>query len=312
MQVLVTGANGFVGRQLVRLLSREGHIVRGHDLTTESLEACGADSMIAGDLGDPAIRQRALRGTEAVIHLATVPGGAAERDPSEGRRINVDATMAFADEFAALMPGAPFVAASSIGVFGQPFPPKVVDTTPVAPYMYYGAHKAIMEIWLGTLARRGQLSALSIRLPGIIARPAGSETMKSAFMSNVFHALRAGREISLPVEPSATLWLMSLGRIADNFVHALKAVKSSDVPESAAITLPAIRLRMDELVAEIARQTGANPKLVSYDVDPAMQEGFGQQPPLETPAAERLGFRHDGDVASLVKAGLAAIEAGFA
>lgn len=33
---------------------------------------------------------------------------------------------------------------------------------------------------------------------------------------------------------------------------------------------------------------------------------FARYPPLKTPAAERLGFRHDGDVNQLVERALAA------
>lgn len=307
MTILVTGAGGFVGRRLVTLLAKQGRPVRAHDIFTDGLEACGATSTVSGDLGDAGLRRRALAGCDAVIHLATVPGGAAETDPAGARRINVEAAMALADEFAAQAPGAPFIAASSIGVFGQPFPATVDDGTPVTPHMYYSAHKAIMEVWLGTLARRGELAALSLRLPGIVARPPGSERLKSAFMSNVFHALATGLEIALPVEPGATLWLMSVSRAAANFVHALDAVAGGDLPESRAVTLPAIRLRMDELVTEIAHQTGADPRLVTYDVDPALHQAFGQQPPLETPAADRLGFRHDASVADLVRSGLEGI-----
>jgi nucleoside-diphosphate-sugar epimerase len=173
--------------------------------------------------------------------------------------------------------------------------------------MYYGAHKAMMEIWLATLVRRGELAALSVRLPGIVARPAGSESMKSGFMSDVFHALAAGHKYVMPVLPSATLWLMSLDRICANLAHALDVATGEDVPASRAVQLPALRLRAEDLVLEIARQTGSDPALVTYEVDDALQEGFGQQPPLDTSNAERLGFRHDSDIEGLVRAALNAV-----
>jgi nucleoside-diphosphate-sugar epimerase len=48
--------------------------------------------MVVGDLGDASVRADALAGgVSAVIHLATVPGGAAEADPVASRRINIDA-----------------------------------------------------------------------------------------------------------------------------------------------------------------------------------------------------------------------------
>ena len=81
MNVVVTGAGGFVGRELVRSLLERGHRVVGIDSAAGGIpEGAGA---IAGDLGDPAIRAQALAGgCDALIHLATVPGGAAEADPA--------------------------------------------------------------------------------------------------------------------------------------------------------------------------------------------------------------------------------------
>jgi hypothetical protein len=40
--------------------------------------------------------------------------------------------------------------------------------------------------------------------------------------------------------------------------------------------------------------------MISYDPDPALEAQFGNYPPLATPRADRLGFRHDGDLATLV------------
>jgi len=44
--------------------------------------------------------------------------------------------------------------------------------------------------------------------------------------------------------------------------------------------------------------------LVSYAPDAALEAAFGAQPPLATPAAEKAGFAHDGDLASLVASAL--------
>jgi len=46
---------------------------------------------------------------------------------------------------------------------------------------------------------------VSLRLPGILACPVGDVTMKSAFMSNLFHALKAGEEFICPVSSEATI-----------------------------------------------------------------------------------------------------------
>lgn len=289
MRIIVTGSQGFVGATLAAKLRAGGHDVVGIDRTP------GAD--LIGDIGDAALIAKAFAGgCDAVAHLATVPGGAAELDPAAAKRVNLDATMMLAE--AAAKAGARFVFASSIAVFGEDMPSAIDDATPVAPRLLYGAHKAMAEQWLETLNRRGDLSSLSLRLPGIVARPAGPSGMKSAFMSEIFHALAAGRPYVLPVSPEATLLLMSADRVASNLQHAL----TSDA--TGTLTLPALRITMAALAAEIATQTGADPALIGYDPDPRLEAGFGKLPLLRTPAAEALGFASDASLAALVTKGL--------
>ena len=215
--------------------------------------------------------------------------------------------MALSAEFAVLRPRWTFIFASSIAVFGEPLPPSVDDETPLAPRMLYGAHKAMLEAWLAALSRRGELAALSLRLPGVVARPQAPSGMKSAFISDVFHALAQRRSIELPVSPEATMWLMSVRQAARCLADALE-IEPGDWPANYAVTLPALRVRMHELVAEICRQRGAEPALVSYDPDADIENGFGRQPPLATPTAHRLGFSHDGDLTKLVQSALEPFE----
>lgn len=307
MRIIITGAGGFVGRKLAELLA--DHDVVGLDHVPDGIPDLPHVTARSGDLCDAAILEAAFsNGCDAVVHLATVPGGAAEQNPDLARRVNVDATMALAD--AAIQAGdrPRFVFASSIAVFGDPMPANVDDDTPLAPRMLYGAHKAMMEQWLATLTRRGEIDALSLRLSGVVARPRGPSGMKSAFMSNVFHALAGGERFVMPVSAAATSWMTSLESAAGNFAHALHA-DLSDAPAERAVTLPALRLRMEDLVAEIARQSGQEIDAVSYAPDAELEAGFGAYPPLLTPAAEALGFSSDGDLPTLVKRALAAISA---
>ena len=58
MRIVVTGAGGFVGRQIVERLLARGDAVVGIDTVAGGIPA-GAE-VVAGDLGDAAIRGRAL------------------------------------------------------------------------------------------------------------------------------------------------------------------------------------------------------------------------------------------------------------
>jgi len=305
MRIIVTGAGGFVGSRLVRLLA--GHQVVALDQASSSIPDLPHVTPMIGSLCDPGVLNAAFsEGCDAVVHLATVPGGAAEQGPELARQVNVDATMALAND-AARCGGRPrFVFASSIAVFGNPLPSSIDDSTPVAPRLLYGAHKAMMEQWLATLSRRGAIEAISLRLSGVVARPAGASGLKSGFMSEVFHALRAGEPFVMPVTAEATSWLTSVDCAVANLAHALHA-DLSDGPLSRALTLPALRVRMDRLVEEIAQQSGSPFGSVSYLADPELQSAFGSLPKLATPLAERLGFSSDGDLSTLVARALAGL-----
>jgi 2-alkyl-3-oxoalkanoate reductase len=73
MNVFVTGGTGTLGRGAVRQLAREGHTVRAlsrSDANDTALRDLGAEP-VRGDLYDAGFLERALTGTDAVLHLAS-------------------------------------------------------------------------------------------------------------------------------------------------------------------------------------------------------------------------------------------------
>lgn len=306
MTIIITGAGGFVGRYITQALVAQGQRVVALD--THAGGIVGGARAVVGDLGDPHVRAEALSGgCSALIHLATVPGGAAEADPAASRRINVDAMYDLLLEAAAAGQRPRVVYASSIAVFGDPLPVAGVDdATPLAPKMIYGGHKAMMETAVAMMHHRGVIDGVSVRLPGILARPKGPSGMKSAFMSDLFHALKAGEAFTCPVGAEGTIWAQSVAQCTANFAHAL-TMDSANMPVTRVVTLPALRIRMGDLAAEIARQCSVSDALVTYAPDAALEAAFAANPPLVTPAAEHAGFRHDGNLANLVTSALSTL-----
>jgi nucleoside-diphosphate-sugar epimerase len=306
VRIAVTGAGGFVGRHLVNRLLREGCAVLALDSADAAIPH-GAQRLV-GDLRDADVRRSFLADRiDALIHLATVPGGAAEIDPAASRSINVDAMYDLLLEAGAAQPGLRIVFASSIAVFGDPLLAPVDDRTPLNPKLVYGGHKAMMEQAVAMLSNRGVIDGVSLRLPGILARPKGVSGMKSAFMSDLFHALHAGERFVCPVSAEGTIWAESVARCAKNLCHAVR-LDTSLLPAGRAVTLPALRVTLGDLAEEIARQCGHAPDLVSYQPEPALEAAFAAQPGLSTPAADLAGFAHDGDTARLVASALETLE----
>jgi predicted dehydrogenase/nucleoside-diphosphate-sugar epimerase len=78
-KILVTGANGLIGRHLVRRLLQEGNRVRlfvRREPEAQWMNDANVEVFL-GDLGDPAAVDRAVAGTEIVYHVGAAMKGAA-------------------------------------------------------------------------------------------------------------------------------------------------------------------------------------------------------------------------------------------
>jgi nucleoside-diphosphate-sugar epimerase len=307
VRIGITGAGGFVGAGLVDALAARhagSAEVVAIDARLGSLAA--GVTRAEGDLTDAGFRSGLFaRQFDAFFHLAAIPGGAAARDYALGWRVNVDATVAILEALAAQPKPSRLVFASSIGVFGVPLPRDTVDddTLPL-PTMSYGAQKLMMEALVADVARRGLADGLALRLPGIVARPRQPGGHLSAYMSDVLHALAAGENFTCPVAAEATAWFMSRACVVDNLIHAAE-LPGDRIGSRRAFNLPALHLSMRQFVDGAAELFGPQVRsLVSYQPNEALQAQFGSYPPLLTPIADALGFRHDGNAASLAARGL--------
>ena len=157
-QVLVTGGAGYVGAVLVPKLLEDGYRVRVLDLYLYGTEVLNGVKghpgleQIRGDIRDRAVVERAMRGTDAVIHLACISNDPSfELDPDLGRSINYDAFLPLVD--AARDAGVRrFIYASSSSVYGIKNEPNVTEELPLQPLTDYSKYKAMCEDVL--LARR--------------------------------------------------------------------------------------------------------------------------------------------------------------
>lgn len=91
-RVLVTGAAGWLGREVVARLAALGAVVRS--LVHREPPPAAASESVAGDLLEPATLAVACREITAVVHLA---GLTRAREATSYRRINVDGARALAE-----------------------------------------------------------------------------------------------------------------------------------------------------------------------------------------------------------------------
>jgi nucleoside-diphosphate-sugar epimerase len=303
MHILVTGAAGFVGSALSERLLGDAALTQARvtllDMSVEDTGHPNARS-ISGSLSDEEVLREAFAdGVDTVYHLASVPGGMAERDYLLGSSVNLYGTLKLIDMCAAQASVPRFVFASSIAVYGEALPSPMSEEVSAKPATSYGAHKLITEIALADAIRRGELTGCSLRLPGVVARPPGPSGLVSAFMSEMFWALRDGRRITIPVSSEATAWWISRERCVDNLLHAGTA--DTSILRAATYQMPVLRLSIRQVLDALSSRFNVDwSDLVTFEPNPRVQALFGSYPVLSTPAAESAGFRSDGTVQQLL------------
>lgn len=168
-RLVVTGANGFVGRALCAGAVARDSTVRGITRFTCDLP-CGCENFVVGNMDERTDWRGALEGSKVVIHLAArvhVMADTAENPLDEFRRINVLGTLNLARQAAAAGVRR-FVFVSSIKVNGeatQPGHPFTADGTTAVPLDAYGVSKMEAEQGLRALAAQTGMEVVIIRPP---------------------------------------------------------------------------------------------------------------------------------------------------
>jgi len=124
--VLVTGASGFLGSYVVRLLVTAGRPVRVLVRRPDALAPAVRSGVecVTGDVRDPAAVCRAVTGTQTVLHLAAC-ARAWSRDPAEFTAVNVHAVEVLLE--AAARAGVERLAHVSTVLTLPPFRPAAID-----------------------------------------------------------------------------------------------------------------------------------------------------------------------------------------
>jgi nucleoside-diphosphate-sugar epimerase len=210
MRILVTGANGTVGRALIPVLEAAGHSVR-----RALRRAAGPDSIAIGDLGPETDWRAALRDIDAVIHTAAITAGEDQQQGQDADRLYaVNRGAAFALAAACRGTIARFIHISTIKVLGETAPMPLTETAPLRPADLYAVTKAQAEEAVKQ-ALGGSDTALTILRPPLVYAPGGKGN---------FHRLARLAASGLPLPLGAVHNQRSL-IFVDNLAHfALKAL----------------------------------------------------------------------------------------
>ncbi|MFN8104763.1 MAG: NAD-dependent epimerase/dehydratase family protein [Acidimicrobiia bacterium] len=155
--ILVTGAGGFIGHHLVKLLKDEGHRVRGVDIKEPGYEETAADEFLLLDLRRWENCLKATAGAEQVYALAADMGGMGFISANHSLILHNNALINLHTLEAARESGASrYFYSSSACIYPEyrqeetaVTPLKEEDAYPAAPQDAYGWEKLVTELLCG-------------------------------------------------------------------------------------------------------------------------------------------------------------------
>ncbi len=308
MNVLVTGASGFLGSRLIQALLAEpmglppiSRIVAA-DVTRSRIE----DRRIAhrqGTMADVDFVVSVVEPDVAVVyHLAAVLSGQSEEEFDAGMQVNVDSTRSLL-EACRRLPRAPrLVFASTIAVFGGTLPAIVPEDAALRPQSSYGAGKAVAELLLSEYSRRGFVDGLSCRLATVAIRPGAPNSALSSFVSGIVREPLAGIESVCPVPLDTRLWISSPRTVTQNLVRAA-TVPAAALEGRRSINLPGLSVTPGEMLDSLERLAGAAARQrVRCAIDERIARVVCSWPAaLDASRALALGFTRNADVDAVLR-----------
>jgi nucleoside-diphosphate-sugar epimerase len=304
MRILVTGGAGMLGRKLAERLRRDGSL-GGREISQLTLaDVGGGDDVVFADLAEPGTAERLVADEpDVVFHLAAVVSGEAEADFDRGYRVNLDGMRALLEAIRARGHRPRVVFASSIAVFGAPFPDPIGDEFATLPLTSYGTQKAICELLLSDYSRRGFLDGIGIRLPTICVRPGAPNRAASGFFSSIIREPLNGHEAVLPVSEEVRHWFAS-PRAAIGFLLHAATLDTAALGDRRCVTMPGLSASVgDELAALRAVGGDGAVALVRREPDETIIRIVAGWPfDFDARRARALGFRAETGFEEIVRA----------
>jgi len=315
MNILVTGAAGFLGRRLIEALLLRGSLTDRAGQTQPITRITAFDmvalegiddprvTVVCGDVANREVLDSLIdASTDSVFHLAAVVSSQAEGDFELGMRINFTATQNLLERIRLLGTCPKWVMTSSVAVFGGQLPERVGDDQVWAPQSSYGTQKAMNDLLLADYSRRGFVDGRSLRMPTIVVRPGKPNLAASSFASGIIREPLNGQDSVCPVPLDTRLWLMSPALAIRNLIHGHE-LSSEQLSHGRVINMPGLSITVEQMI-EALRQTAGDEVAgrIRMERNPAIERIVGSWPGAFTATYSRdLGFTADDDFADVIK-----------
>jgi D-erythronate 2-dehydrogenase len=308
MNVLVTGAAGFLGTRVVKaLLANAGGGPRVSRIVAADILPCPiVDPRVLSRTGSIAdsefVRSIVEPDVDVVFHLAAVLSGQSEAEFDLGVRVNLDATRNLLQACRALGQAPRFVYSSTVAVFGADLPDVVPENSVLQPQSSYGTTKAMTELLIREYSRRGFVDGIAVRLATVTVRPGRPNSALSSFVSGIIREPIAGVESVCPVPLDTRIWVTSPEVVTANLIHASR-VPAADLEGNVTVNLPGLTVTPAQMLDSLEHAAGAEARArVRCEIDPHIARVFATWPgALDDRRARSLGFTADPDVDAIVR-----------
>jgi UDP-glucose 4-epimerase len=147
MNIVVTGAAGYIGGQIALMLNDAGYSVTGIDRRPLPRHLESVMKFVQADFdSDKSYRRLIDIRPDAVVHCAgTSLVGPSIKKPSDYYHNNVVKTLNLLNIMMAAMPKARFIFSSSAAVYGEPIMTPCHEVDPLQPISPYGQSKMMVE-----------------------------------------------------------------------------------------------------------------------------------------------------------------------
>lgn len=318
MKLLITGAGGFVGARLARMLLARSAL-NGQPITTLVLtdqvapppDLC-TDPRVQVRTGPLLEQCAALRNEpfDGVFHLASAVSGECELDFELGMRSNLDSTRALLDALrlaggAAKKPTR-LVFSSSVAVYGPDasvlMPPLVADDTLPAPQTSYGVQKLVCEHLIADYTRKGFIDGRAARLMTVTVRPGKPNGAASSFFSGIIREPLAGLDAICPVSDEVTHPMSSPANTVAGLIAVFEASREA-FGGRLALNLPGLNLRVRDMLDALEEVAGSAVRArVKFVRDERIAGIVANWPTGATAArAAKLGLKPDTSFAHIIR-----------
>ncbi len=208
-QILVTGANGQIGSDLVAILREKygaAHVV-GSDLKLPAGDTVGPHEIV--DVTDYEQLRAIIKkhSINTIYHLASILSATGEKNPELAWRVNLNGLknvldLAATQECKVFWP-------SSIAVFGPTTPKEhTPQQTVLEPDTIYGITKSAGELLCNYYHKHFELDVRSVRYPGLISYTAPPGGGTTDYTIEMLRAAAGGEDYTCFVGPETKLPMM--------------------------------------------------------------------------------------------------------